>query len=148
MNIWKGAILGGLSKHRDYAHSSFYEHLKADGAIDGFRAEGDELLDITEYDASSLDDLEDEIIEQVRREASRLLEYWLTVNPTTGVEFDNPELYHALVITLKDNTYDYYIPSPGDGLTPSPELISATLDAYIENYIEDRIDLIEEHMQE
>lgn len=135
MDIWDGAFLP-LRKHRDYEHDSFFEHAMADGLILGFRTNEDEeadYIDIVEYDED-----DEAALEDARAKARKLLEYWFAKNPVTGLRFENPQLYYALVITLSGKDYDYYIPAPGGGLMPNPELIQDVLTRYIENQDIDR----------
>ena len=144
MDFWKGTILGDISKHRDYEHGSVYEHLMDHAAVLGFRSEeGEELIDVIDYIE---DDLEQDALDEIRAEAALLLEYWLMIDPITGMEHENPELYYALVITLDKKEYDYYIPAPGNGLVPNPKLIKETIDAYMDNYVEGRYELISEYL--
>lgn len=143
MSIWNGTILGNLHKHRDFAHSSFYDHARDGGLILGFRLgedEDGEFADIIEYD---IEELVEEELEAIRAEAERLLHYWFTRNPITGAELQDPELFYALAITLSGSPYDYFINAIGDGLPPPPQVIRETLDRYMENQDVDRSEIAE-----
>lgn len=144
MNIWKGAILGGFSKHRDNQHGSFEEHLKEHGAILGYRTKDDVEEDYIELVTDDIrDSMSERALDELRTQTRKLLEYWFARNPIDGLEFVNPRLYYALAVVLDEREYDYYIPDPGDGLPPSEKLVRDVLNEYIHNqgvgreYVED-----------
>lgn len=137
MDIWKGTIVP-LRKHRDYLHDTFLEHARDAGLVVGFRTKDGDYVEVIDYD----EDAEEEVLEDIRHEAEKLLEYWFAKSPITGLELDNPELYYALVITMSGSDYDYYIPAPGgQRMVPNPALISAILDEYMANQEVDRSDI-------
>lgn len=138
MDIWKGTIVP-LRKHYDHEHRDFYEHSMAAGAVLGFKTEDEEeYVDIFDYNEEEAD--EDEL-ERIRQEAIKIRKYYFIRSPITGKQLKNAKLFYAITITLSGKNYDYYIPAPSGGLTPTTDQIRRALDGYIHNQDVDRKDI-------
>jgi len=146
VDFWKGAILGGFVKHRDFEHASFEEHLMANDSVLGFRTKEDVEEDYVELVKDDIrDSMGERALDELKTQTRKLLEYWFARNPIDGLEFVNPKLYYALVVVLEEREYDYYVPSPGDGFPPSERLVRDVLNEYIHNQGVDR-EYIEEYL--
>jgi hypothetical protein len=152
MDIWRGAILGDVFKHRDYEHDSFYEHLLDEGAILGYLAvlsdgEQDEYVSVPESDDgddADGDDGDGEDDDEHEQIATALRRYTFMRDPITGQAFGEPKVYYALIVLHNLVEYRYYIPAPPGGAMPSNQLVIETLEQYNHNQGRDRSSLADD----
>jgi hypothetical protein len=146
-NIWNGALLGNIYKHRDYAHDTFLEHEIDNG--DAFwlgpgEDVDDDFLDLPgddidpedvdeDYDEDNEEDEDDEAQFYIRN-AKKAEPHYLSRDPVTGEVFEEPRPYYLLILELDvwygKKKYEYYIPAASNGGVPGKQAVSNELDKY------------------